>query len=176
MYSNIGTKIKRLAQVIAFLGIAIFVIMGIAVMASGEDNGFLIGLLTMVVGGVLSWIGSFFTYGFGQLIENTDRMAGRPVANQQRPPQPQQNAANPQARPQPPQGMANPQVRPQPQQGMVNPQVRPQPQQGAANPQVIPQQQVATAPGNVQTPPVSPAPQAPAAPAQVAPENTEEIK
>ena len=46
------------------IGWVVFCLMG--------GSGVLAGLLTIVLGSLLSWIGSFFTYGFGQLIENTD--------------------------------------------------------------------------------------------------------
>ena len=36
--------------------------------------GILSGIVIIIVGCLASWIGSFFTYGFGQLIENTDRI------------------------------------------------------------------------------------------------------
>lgn len=36
-----------------------------------------IGLIVLIVGSLLSWASSFIIYGFGQLIENTDIIAGR---------------------------------------------------------------------------------------------------
>lgn len=83
MFDNIGSKIMKLAKVICWLGIIISVISGITIIAGGASvsrsyygigagGSVLAGILTIVLGSLLSWIGSFFTYGFGQLIENTD--------------------------------------------------------------------------------------------------------
>ena len=83
MFNNIGKKIKTLAAVICWIGI-IFSIIGFLVMliyGAVEEEGLFIGLsfAVLVVGGFGSWIGSFFTYGFGQLIENSDKIAGGKV-------------------------------------------------------------------------------------------------
>lgn len=80
MFDNIGHKIMTLAKVICVIGIILSVITGIAMMAVGTRDAYgyktgpniLGGLLTIVLGSLGSWVGSFFTYGFGQLIENTD--------------------------------------------------------------------------------------------------------
>ena len=92
MFNNIGSKIMKLAKVLCWLGIIASVIAGILIMVVGANinasvsrsyyysssnsnsNGsfILTGFLTMILGSLFSWIGSFFTYGFGQLIENTD--------------------------------------------------------------------------------------------------------
>ena len=84
MFDNIGSKIMKLAKVLCWIGIILSVISGIAIMAgaasyntygysssSGGAN-IIVGIITIVLGCLFSWIGSFFTYGFGQLIENTD--------------------------------------------------------------------------------------------------------
>ena len=83
MFNNIGKKIKTLAAVICWIGI-IFSIIGFLVMliyGAVEAEGLFIGLsfAVLVVGGFGSWIGSFFAYGFGQLIENSDKIAGGKV-------------------------------------------------------------------------------------------------
>ena len=74
MFSNIGGKIKKLAKVICWIGIAFSLIGGIASISQTTDQSVLIGIITIVVGSLVSWISSFFTYGFGQLIENTDEI------------------------------------------------------------------------------------------------------
>lgn len=71
MFNNIGSKIKTLAQVVCWLGIVICVIVGIVLMAQDEETVG-IGLVVMIFGSLFSWIGSFMTYGFGQLVENSD--------------------------------------------------------------------------------------------------------
>lgn len=57
-----------------WLGIIASVIVGIVVIAA-DENMILQGLLIMLLGGLLSWVGSFMAYGFGQLVENSDFIA-----------------------------------------------------------------------------------------------------
>ncbi len=71
MFDNIGGKIKVLAKVVCWIGIVVSVILGLL---TGNS---ITALLTMVIGSVASWVGSFMTYGFGQLIENTDILVKR---------------------------------------------------------------------------------------------------
>lgn len=73
MFDNIGGKIKTLAKVVCWIGIIACIITGIVLMATDEDL-ILVGILTVVVGSLLSWVGSFALYGFGQLIENSDEI------------------------------------------------------------------------------------------------------
>ena len=80
MFKNIGGKIKELAQVICYLGIAISVVAGIVMIGFGSssyngDTMVVMGCVVMIVGSLVSWIGSFFAYGFGELIENTTVIA-----------------------------------------------------------------------------------------------------
>ena len=76
MYNNIGKKIKGLAKVIAYGGIFICSLGGIAAflaMSSDwqtEDIAF-IGLVIAVIGSLVCWISGFFTYGFGELVDQT---------------------------------------------------------------------------------------------------------
>lgn len=85
MFDNIGRKIKTLAKVLCWIGIAISVISGIAAMLSGNDritindnyavvSPVIIGIVIIIIGCLSSWIGSFFAYGFGQLIENSEEI------------------------------------------------------------------------------------------------------
>lgn len=76
MFKNIGGKIKGLAKVICIVGIAISIVVGIGMICSGY-NGAMVGMgfAVMIVGSLVSWIGSFFAYGFGELIENTTVIA-----------------------------------------------------------------------------------------------------
>ena len=69
MFNNIGGKIKTVAQVICWLGIIGSIIMGIAMISAFDEIS---GILIILLGPLFSWIGSFITYGFGQLIENSD--------------------------------------------------------------------------------------------------------
>jgi len=91
MFNHIGRKIKGLAKFICWLGIILSVLVGIIMIVGGsnvdvsgvegaealQSLGWVGGVLFIIIGCLASWIGSFFTYGFGQLIENTDKMANR---------------------------------------------------------------------------------------------------
>ena len=73
MFNNIGRKIKTLAKVITGIGITASIIYGAVVVRLSNSPIFIIqGLLTMIVGSLISWLSSVTLYGFGQLIENTD--------------------------------------------------------------------------------------------------------
>ena len=70
MYQQIGKKIKTLAVVIAVIGMIFCVIWGLLLIVS--DTGFdIVGLLCLLVGPVLCWLGSFVLYGFGELVDKT---------------------------------------------------------------------------------------------------------
>ena len=77
MYNNIGKKIKMLAKVICWIGIIASVIFGLFMIAVGSQTYYgggaivVSGFIIMIVGSLFSWIGSFFTYGFGELIDKT---------------------------------------------------------------------------------------------------------
>lgn len=73
MFDNIGGKIKALAQVVCWIGIVCSVIYGIVLMTTDEDL-VMAGFIVLVMGSVLAWVSSFALYGFGQLIENTDKI------------------------------------------------------------------------------------------------------
>lgn len=80
MFSNIGGKIKGLATAISVIGIGVSVICGIVMIIAGgaAGNGAAMigrGFAILIVGSLVSWIGSFFAYGFGELIENTTVIA-----------------------------------------------------------------------------------------------------
>ncbi len=79
MFNNIGKKIKSLAKVICYLGIIASCISGIVVMVimmeADDEIGAIIGFVALVViagvGSLSAWIGSFFMYGFGELVDKT---------------------------------------------------------------------------------------------------------
>ena len=70
MFSNIGGKIKTWAVVLSILGIAASVIYGGVVAAKNAFDGVLI----IIFGSLGSWVSSFCLYGFGQLIDNSDKI------------------------------------------------------------------------------------------------------
>lgn len=73
MFYRIGRKIKALAKVLCGLGIFGFVVAGAIVIALHEKL-LLAGILIIVGGALASWISMFLLYGFGQLVDNSDRL------------------------------------------------------------------------------------------------------
>lgn len=65
MFDNICGKIKTMAQVICVLGIIGSVIGGIVLISV---DMVIVGIIVLIGGSLLSWLGSFGLYGFGQLI------------------------------------------------------------------------------------------------------------
>ena len=83
MFKNIGRKIKTLALVLFWIELVIGVLAalgaGIAMIATeGRHNSLMVvaGIATIIIGSGLvflfAWIGSFFMYGLGQLIDDTE--------------------------------------------------------------------------------------------------------
>lgn len=68
MFTNIGSKIKVATKVSCWLLIALFVIMGIALLISGAV---LNGIILLIAGPLTAWVSSFVLYGFGELVENS---------------------------------------------------------------------------------------------------------
>ena len=75
--------IKILAQIIAWVGMIGSAIVGIIMIAQGSDMrsggetlvGMSKGICVIIVGSLISWISSWFLYGFGELIEKTTEVA-----------------------------------------------------------------------------------------------------
>ena len=65
MFDWIGAKIKGYAKLVCWVGIIGSVILGFVV---GNQMP-LVGFLVAVVGALLSWVGSFMLYGFGELVD-----------------------------------------------------------------------------------------------------------
>ena len=70
LYKNIGGKIKSWAKWI-FIIEAISAIIAGFVLLFADDSLILFGLLTLVCGPFVAWVGSWVLYGFGELIEKT---------------------------------------------------------------------------------------------------------
>lgn len=76
MFSNIGGKIKAVAKISCWIGIIGSVLFGFISIFTGMNSydglSYVItGLLVMIIGSLISWIGSFTLYGFGELVENS---------------------------------------------------------------------------------------------------------
>lgn len=70
MFKNIGGKIKTLAVILTVIDIIGSIVGGIVLIDMDEG----LGATVIVVGILFSWINSFFIYGFGELIENTQKI------------------------------------------------------------------------------------------------------
>lgn len=74
MYDNIGKRIKTLSKIICYVETFACILGGIAIAIIDSDLLWL-GALIIIVGSILSNVGSYALYGFGQLIENSDIIA-----------------------------------------------------------------------------------------------------
>ena len=88
MFDNIGGKIKTLAEVVCTLGIVASVLAAFVVWGQGDyygtDSTILLGVLIIGLGSLGSWLGGFFTYGFGQLIDSVEEIRKNHEAMQKR--------------------------------------------------------------------------------------------
>lgn len=75
MFDYIGKKIKSLANVLCWVGIIGYAIAGIIVITIGieesEDGLTALGVALLIAGPFVSWVSSFFMYGFGEIIDKT---------------------------------------------------------------------------------------------------------
>ncbi|MBR3816883.1 MAG: hypothetical protein IKJ27_09180 [Clostridia bacterium] len=69
MFNNISEKIKTLANVMCWIDIIVSVIISIFIIFINLWAG----LICLILGPLVSWIGSFVLYGFGTLIENSEK-------------------------------------------------------------------------------------------------------
>lgn len=70
MFNNIGGKIKELARIISYIGIGVSIFIGIVFIL--EKETILQGIAIAVFGTLISWVGMFVLYAYGQLVENSD--------------------------------------------------------------------------------------------------------
>ena len=69
LYENIGSKIKNWAKWIFIVEAIGAIITGVVLMATDEDL-IVYGLLTLVCGPIIAWVGSWILYAFGELVED----------------------------------------------------------------------------------------------------------
>lgn len=78
MFDNIGGKIKTLAKVICWIGIALSIVLGLILLIAISTYSLALGIAFAIpvalLGAVLSWITSFNLYGYGELIELTAKI------------------------------------------------------------------------------------------------------
>ena len=92
MWSDMGEKLKVLAQVICVLGMIASLVYAITVwntripgepvisyfnnathIQNNQTSTFWPGLLALVIGCLLSWVGSWILYGFGLIVESAEK-------------------------------------------------------------------------------------------------------
>lgn len=80
MYNDVGKKLKTLAENVCIFGILISIIAGFAILffgvlsdsdAGGKVIAVVIGICVAVGGSITAWLGSIFTYAFGELVDKT---------------------------------------------------------------------------------------------------------
>ena len=81
MFNNIGRKTMGLSKFLAWFGIIASIIAGIIVYNSvpfyNSESVLFPAILTALLGSLVSWIGSFFLYGFGQLVDDVSALRGQ---------------------------------------------------------------------------------------------------
>lgn len=77
MFENIGGKIKGVCKVCCYIGMGGCLLMGLVLLLNGTTASVVAGVFIAVMGSLLFWLSSLTLYGFGQLVENSDILAGR---------------------------------------------------------------------------------------------------
>ncbi len=70
MYEDVGVKIKIVAVIVALLGTIATFIRGMMLIS---DHQGLVGILTCILGPLLSYACSLFVYGFGKIVEHSEQ-------------------------------------------------------------------------------------------------------
>jgi len=79
LFSNIGKKIMALAKILCWVGIVFSVIMWVGGLVASADSyepgiTILLAFVVLVVGFLISWIGSWTMYAFGQLVDDNQNL------------------------------------------------------------------------------------------------------
>lgn len=77
MYENVGAKIKGVAVIVTAIGFIISVVLFLILISTGTLPMYALGVAVLIGGMFISWLSSLALYGFGELIENSDIIAGR---------------------------------------------------------------------------------------------------
>ncbi len=80
MFKNCGGKIKGLAILFFILTILLFIAGGILVIVLGTEYGYhryegyyiAGGIVLMLLGPIIAWLGTILLYGYGELVEDTE--------------------------------------------------------------------------------------------------------
>ena len=92
MFEDSGNKLKTLAKITLALCVLVFVVIGILLISAGlqindsystRGQGTIFiyaGVISLILGPILSWVGCVFIYAFGSLVDNNDTLVGK-IAN-----------------------------------------------------------------------------------------------
>lgn len=80
MYKNVGKKIKVLAQVLGWLCLAVGIILALVYLTDELSQNDLLGFIGLAVG-VVTFIASWFMYGFGQLVDDVRALRNKKPEN-----------------------------------------------------------------------------------------------
>lgn len=85
VFGNVGGTIKTLSKVFLWLGAGLSSIVGVVYMSRGvtehKDGLLIFGALVLFLGVFASWFNSILMYGFGTLVENSDKIAKNTTPN-----------------------------------------------------------------------------------------------
>ena len=76
LYENIGGKIKNWAKWIFIVEAIAAIIGGVALMA---DESAVIGLVVLICGPLVAWVGSWVLYAFGELVEDVHAIRNKEI-------------------------------------------------------------------------------------------------
>lgn len=82
MFNEIGKRIKAVAKIVCALGVCVMCFIGIIMIVVGGNMRYgggegleTSGIIILLAGWIVPWIGSLFLYGFGELIDKTCEIA-----------------------------------------------------------------------------------------------------
>lgn len=78
MYNNAGKSIKGLVKIVVGIQMALFIILGIVLMVSGEGGaGAFLGFLVGGAGCFFAWLSGLLLYAYGEIADGVKRLAER---------------------------------------------------------------------------------------------------
>ena len=83
MWDNIGRKLQALAKVACWIGIGASFILALVMWGQNSEKTptILMGILYLVIGCLVSWIGSWSVYGLGLVVEHVENGGSASVRN-----------------------------------------------------------------------------------------------
>ena len=77
MYEKVGKEIMGVAKFATIMGILISIFIGALFIETSDSSQSIwkfIGILIMFLGSLISWLSCLIAYGFGRLVENSDKL------------------------------------------------------------------------------------------------------